>query len=537
MSINSLVRTMENLKNNIFSEAIINIDNEPADSIYSWYMYQKFIGYFEKKFEDWQAYKYGIINKDGKIIRKPRNTQEKSSLNAIANLVRKLKMNMLKHSSDSVIRIISYYLKYGFRTQDLSLSEYNDHEIKFLKRFDENVGIKSLLRNVVTEKKTDIVVNGDVNFVDLFKSEGVSLIKNLVGDVSLSFNMNALNNFILKNFFRKPDQHSLVASEFVDFYTTEPTKIGSVRYVRINFPTHIVISGIDHGKIGKITLSDVRGAEGIHNIDMYENIYKGNFKLISAFLSDGLIKFVDNAGMNCAVNIDISTNAIRIYYRKQPDISVLKAKFENGSMMVDSIDESMSDSIISAVSKYYDIEALKEDTSAGDSLSGYMPPMGRLNKRKPTIGVDDDDDEILKEQVQKMHPFISDVVKNSTNEILDRVQKIYDSWQNGPDVDPQIKYNGICGEIVDTIIESILDTVPDLHDKYDVEFRIGSDSKKRHHYVKAHVDDEIYRIDIPFELYERPIKGSTGYRWQKIQNVKFKPSDLTISKLAGAKDA
>lgn len=65
-----------------------------------------------KDFKKWEAYKLGIINDKGEILRKPKTKEEKNSLDSFENLVRKLKIILLKFvpSAKYLSFIIAAYL-------------------------------------------------------------------------------------------------------------------------------------------------------------------------------------------------------------------------------------------------------------------------------------------------------------------------------------------------------------------------------------------------------------------------------------------
>lgn len=54
-----------------------------------------------KKFVNWDAYKFGLIDKKGNKIRDAETKEEKKSLDSIKNLVRKVKRIMVKFMPDT----------------------------------------------------------------------------------------------------------------------------------------------------------------------------------------------------------------------------------------------------------------------------------------------------------------------------------------------------------------------------------------------------------------------------------------------------
>lgn len=539
----------------LFNEAIINVDTEPADSVYSWYMYQKFISYFEKRFDEWLAFKIGLIDKSGKILRQPKTSQEKNALNAIANLVRKLKLNMLKHSSDSTIKIISYYLKYGFRTQDLALKECSSREIQFLRNFNSVVGFNNMLSSIKTEQATRLDFNGDLNFVKIFEDDGISVIKKLIGNVSIPFNKNGLSNFIINEFFENNDV-SIVFEDFADTYKIITDEDGVFKAVRIHFPRKILFNSVEEGKVGEIELSDAMMFEGKNQFNVSRSsVYYNIVKVVSSYLEDGLLDFIDKSGINCAINIDVNDDKMSIYFRKEK-IVLLSGKIseDRRNLSFDTIDNRMSDVFIMLISKQVDLTKFEETTGTG-SLTAYAPPIGK--KRRGLNGLigkdgDDKEEEITEEELEKIlestntdieNRFLTDFRNKAVPIALKNVQLNYNSWQTEEDgTDAQIKYDGICRDVADSIVEAVLDTlIPD----YDVECTVNDGTDEPHIYAIIYLntgEKEIeFHADIPYRKYENPVKLPNGItHWQKKYTVdkngnraliKFKPEDITIKKI------
>ena len=65
-----------------------------------------------KPFPEWDAFKLGLIDEKGNLIKKPVTPEEKSSLNALTNLIRKIKKILVKFLPDSKLLgfIVSAYL-------------------------------------------------------------------------------------------------------------------------------------------------------------------------------------------------------------------------------------------------------------------------------------------------------------------------------------------------------------------------------------------------------------------------------------------
>ncbi len=533
-----------------FNEAMINVDTEPADSVYSWYLYQKFISYFEKRFDEWSAYKMGIIDKNGKILRQPKTSQERNALNAVANLVRKLKSNMLKHSSDSTIKIISYYLKYGFRTQDLALKEFNGKEIKFLKNFNEMIGFNNMLSSVFLEQKVKLNFNGDLNFVRMFEDDGISVIKKLIGNVSIPFNESGLSNFLLKEFFNSNDV-SIRFEDFTDVYKIIEDNDNELKAVKIHFPRKIVFNSVEDGKIGEIIISDAMMFDGKNQFNASQSSeYYNIIKIISSYLEDGLLDLIDKAGINCAINIDVIKEKISIYFRVEK-IAILSGKIgeDSKSLSFDTIDNRLSDNFIMIISKQIDLTKFEETTGAG-SLTGYATPLS--NKRRKPVELDEE--ELDEEETEKLTEsedlstgdrFIRDFKKKVAPVILKNFQLLYNDWQTKEDgTDSQININGICGDVADIIIEATIDK---LQTEYNLDYGIGNNPDERHTYAIIYLNDnhkEIeFHVDIPYKKYENPVRLPDGrIHWRKRYaidrngmktNIKFSLEDITIVKMGG----
>lgn len=61
------------------------------------YMAYRFGKLLKKDFTDWEAYKFGLIDEEGKIIKKPTSKEEKNTLGTIETLARKIKKTLLKY--------------------------------------------------------------------------------------------------------------------------------------------------------------------------------------------------------------------------------------------------------------------------------------------------------------------------------------------------------------------------------------------------------------------------------------------------------
>jgi len=72
----------------------------------------KFANLFRLQFIDWPAYKTGIIDDKGNLLKKAKTKEEKNSFDMLANIVRKIKKIIVKYAGDSKILnfIIAAYL-------------------------------------------------------------------------------------------------------------------------------------------------------------------------------------------------------------------------------------------------------------------------------------------------------------------------------------------------------------------------------------------------------------------------------------------
>jgi hypothetical protein len=72
----------------------------------------KFAMFLKKDFKKWKAYKLGLIDDDGKTIKEPETSREKKAMNPLMNLIRKIKLIMMKILPSSAIlnTLIALYL-------------------------------------------------------------------------------------------------------------------------------------------------------------------------------------------------------------------------------------------------------------------------------------------------------------------------------------------------------------------------------------------------------------------------------------------
>lgn len=92
-----------------------------------------FASLLAKKFTDWDAYKLGLIDKKGKLIKKASSAEEKKALGTFENLVRKVKSVILKFVPDNKYLqfIISAYLlkeNENEKHKEIIYNELNEEE-------------------------------------------------------------------------------------------------------------------------------------------------------------------------------------------------------------------------------------------------------------------------------------------------------------------------------------------------------------------------------------------------------------------------
>lgn len=97
--------------------------------------------------------------------------------------------------------------------------------------------------------------------------------------------------------------------------------------------------------------------------------------------------------------------------------------------------------------------------------------------------------------------------------LAEAAQEVYDAW----DVEDGF---GICDQIANAMAGVLFDIEG-------IEIDEGGWEGDDHAYLIVRRDGEAYEIDIPYYIYE---KGG-GYSWQRIDDVKFTPDDVVITRL------
>lgn len=106
----------------------------------------RFSALLAKPFEKWDAFTLGIIDEDGNVVKKPSTPEEKKSLDAFENLVRKIKKILLKYIPNKKLfsfLIAAYLLK--TESDSIIISEINN-------KLDENE--LKILHNVLSTQET-----------------------------------------------------------------------------------------------------------------------------------------------------------------------------------------------------------------------------------------------------------------------------------------------------------------------------------------------------------------------------------------------
>jgi hypothetical protein len=94
------------------------------------YLAYKFGVLLKDPFPDWEAFKLGLIDKKGNLLKKPKTQEEKDALNSSTNLVRKIKKVFVKYIGDNKLInfIIAAYIlkKEEFEEEHPAVTEVNN---------------------------------------------------------------------------------------------------------------------------------------------------------------------------------------------------------------------------------------------------------------------------------------------------------------------------------------------------------------------------------------------------------------------------
>jgi len=124
--------------------------------------------------------------------------------------------------------------------------------------------------------------------------------------------------------------------------------------------------------------------------------------------------------------------------------------------------------------------------------------------------------------------FLSNL-ESLTSEFVEAAQKIYDDWDEHPDV---YFGGGICHLIADAFVEIVYKHYPhytastftrdDIQHVETIVFNIDSDSLNDD--VDVETDIETVMIDLSPYIYE----NGGGFSWTKIPDVEFQNNDITF---------
>lgn len=104
-----------------------NIHESKIGSIAAGYVVYEFVKAIKKPFNSWDAFKLGLIDEKGNLIRHPETTEETASLGSLSNMTRKIKKILMKYIPNErmVGFLVSTYLlmSEGVSTASLELNE------------------------------------------------------------------------------------------------------------------------------------------------------------------------------------------------------------------------------------------------------------------------------------------------------------------------------------------------------------------------------------------------------------------------------
>ena len=103
-----------------------------------------------RPFEDWDAYKLGIIDENGDIKKTPVTREEKNSLDTLENLIRKIKRILLKYLPSK--KLISFLIAaYLLKNESNNDGYFTLEEIECIDKINEylNDKEKDMLYNVL----------------------------------------------------------------------------------------------------------------------------------------------------------------------------------------------------------------------------------------------------------------------------------------------------------------------------------------------------------------------------------------------------
>ena len=90
----------------------------------------------KKKFEEWDAFKLGLIDIKGNLLKKPKSKDEKDALSPLMNLIRKVKKILIKVMPDSP------FINFMLAASLLKESKYKSEHFKYWKSINEDLSLK-----------------------------------------------------------------------------------------------------------------------------------------------------------------------------------------------------------------------------------------------------------------------------------------------------------------------------------------------------------------------------------------------------------
>ena len=110
------------------------------------YMAFKFGILIKDKFTDWEAFKLGLIDEKGKLKKKPKTKEEKSALDAVANLARKIKKIIVKYIGDT--NIINFLISAMLLKKEDTREEPVVTEINAVIDEDEKIMLEKIIEKL-----------------------------------------------------------------------------------------------------------------------------------------------------------------------------------------------------------------------------------------------------------------------------------------------------------------------------------------------------------------------------------------------------
>jgi hypothetical protein len=91
-----------------------------------------------KPFSEWDAFKLGLINEKGDILKRPSSSAERDSLDSFENLIRKVKRLLMKYIPDN--RFFTFLISaYLLKSESNYSSYFTTNEIKLIDELRDNL--------------------------------------------------------------------------------------------------------------------------------------------------------------------------------------------------------------------------------------------------------------------------------------------------------------------------------------------------------------------------------------------------------------